>query len=314
MRLCLLMLVLPAAGMLHAQRFITEDIPRFWQAYDALATAKDRKDSVACFQRLYLDRASKGLRRFMRVRRWRADQFVQAARFTEFWSSIRAGTLRIQDHREPIEELFRRYEAGLPGFRRPDLCFAIGTLSTGGTVSNGWILVGAEIACADSTTATHELDHWLRSVMDPSGLLLPLLAHEAAHTRQRAGPRALWGFLTSRLLAQSMMEGVADFITREVAGLPINQQLQAYGRLHGPALWDPFKQAMRGNEISGWLYQGPASTDPPADMGYFMGARMAEAYYTAARDKRRALKVLLRTGAAGKVMRHFRSAPVFPGP
>lgn len=32
---------------------------------------------------------------------------------------------------------------------------------------------------------------------------------------------------------------------------------------------------MRGNAISGWLYQGHASKDRPADLGSFMGERIA---------------------------------------
>ncbi|HNR55595.1 MAG TPA: hypothetical protein PKJ19_10525 [Flavobacteriales bacterium] len=312
MRLGWLPLLVPLCGPLQAQRIITEDIPRFWEAYDALATAKDRADSVACFQRLYLDRASEGLKRFMKVRDLGAEHFADAAWHSAFWSSIRPNTLRIQERETAINAVLDRYERELPGFTRPQVCFAIGRLSTGGTVSGSWILIGSEIVCADSTTDTHELSSWLRSAMRPTDQSVAFVAHEAVHTRQRIGPRAVLGMLTNRLRTQALMEGTADLVAREVAGVSINEQLQAYGLAHEDSLWREFQAAMRGNDTSQWLYQGPASKDRPADLGYFMGERIAAAFYTAAADKNRALRVLLRTGSAGKVVRRSGYAPGSP--
>lgn len=307
-----LFLLLPLGGALHGQQIITEDIPRFWEAYDALATAKDRSDSVACFQRLYLDRASEGLKRFMKVRDLGAEHYADAAWHSAFWSSVRPNTLRVQEREAAIDAVLERYERELPGFKRPQVCFAIGRLSTGGTVSGNWILIGSEIVCADSSTDTHELSSWLRSAIRPTDQSEAFVAHEAVHTRQRIGPRAVWGMLTSRLRTQALMEGTADLVAREVAGVSINEQLQAYGLAHEAALWEEFQGARRGNAISGWLYQGPASKDRPADLGYFMGERIAAAYYARVADKRRALRTLMRVGSAGKVVRRSGYAPPSP--
>ncbi|MEZ4757029.1 MAG: hypothetical protein R2817_09390 [Flavobacteriales bacterium] len=304
-----LFLLAPLCGPLQAQRIITEDIPRFWEAYDALATAKDRADSVACFQRLYLDRASDGLKRFMKVRDLGAEHYADAAWHSAFWTSVRPKTLRIREREAEIEAVLARYERELPGFKRPEICFAIGRLATGGTVKGGWILIGSEIVCADSTTDTHELSSWLRGAIRPTDQSVAFVAHEAVHTRQRIGPRAVWSMLTSRLRTQAIMEGTADMVAREVAGVSINEQLQAYGLAHEAALWQEFQGDMRGNDISGWLYQGPRSKHRPADLGYFMGERIAAAYYAKALDKRKALRVLLRVGSAGKVVRRSRFAP-----
>lgn len=298
-----LMMLVPAVLTAQGQPIVTEDIPRFWEAYDALTTAEDHADSVACFQRLYLDRASEGLKRFVKVRKIRAEHFVELAGLKHFWTSIRPNTLRIRNKEAEINAVLERYEAELPGFKRPTVCFAIGNLSTGGTTRGGWVLVGAEIACADSSTAKHELSNWLQAAMRPADLVLPFVAHEAVHIRQRFGPRFVWSYFTTRLRTMSMMEGTADFITREVAGVGINEQLRSYGFAHESELWKAFQEEMGGLDISNWLYQGPASTDRPADLGYFLGERIASAYYARVNDKRRALKVLLRTGMAGTVVR-----------
>lgn len=286
-----------------AQEITTADITRFWEAHDALAAAKDHADSVACFQQIYLDRASEGLRRFMQVRDLSAERYMEVVHATSFWASIRANTLRIQEQKEAINGVFERYEREIPGFKRPSVCFAMGHLSTGGTTSGDWILIGSEIVCADSTTDTSELNAWLRSVIRPVDQVVAFIAHESVHIRQRRGPRMKWGSGNGSLLAASMMEGTADFVARQVAGISINEQLMRYGLSHEQELWREFKEVMKEDDITGWLYQGEGSGDRPADLGYFMGERIAGSYYHNARNKQKAMKVLLRTGAAGKVLR-----------
>ena len=283
---------------------LTEDVTRFWEAFDALAGAKDHADSVGIIRERYLEAGSEGLQRFRKVRDLDPERYVEAiAAAPAFWRSVRANTLNAGAHAEAIRHVLDRYEEQVPGFKRPKVCFAIGRLSTGGTVSRGWILIGAEIVCADSTTDVHELNAWLRAVLRPTSQELAFVAHEAVHTRQRKGPRLVWGYLTHRLLLMSHLEGTADLVAREVAGITINEAVHAYGRAHEAELWAEFREQMHGNDISGWLYQGPRSTDRPADLGYFMGERIAARYYASEPDKRRALRVLLRGGAARKVLR-----------
>ena len=43
---------------------LTEDVTRFWEAFDALADATDHADSVAIIRERYLEAASEGLQRF----------------------------------------------------------------------------------------------------------------------------------------------------------------------------------------------------------------------------------------------------------
>ena len=48
-----------------------------------------------------------------------------------------------------------------------------------------------------------------------------------------------------------------------------------------------------GKDLSKWLYQGDRSTDRPADLGYWMGYRICEAYYKRAADKKQAIREIL---------------------
>ena len=59
-------------------------------------------------------------------------------------------------------------------------------------------------------------------------------------------------------------------------------------------LWGEFKLAMHGTDTSQWLYdQGNETTDRPGDLGYFIGYRIAEAFYERATDKRLALEAII---------------------
>lgn len=48
------------------------------------------------------------------------------------------------------------------------------------------------------------------------------------------------------------------------------------------------------SDTSNWLYQGNRATGRPADLGYWMGYKIAKAYYDKATDKRTAVKEILR--------------------
>ena len=79
-----------------------------------------------------------------------------------------------------------------------------------------------------------------------------------------------------------------------VTGGNINARLQAYAIPREAELWAEFKTAMRGTDISRWLYnQGTATADRPGDLGYFIGYRIAEAFYASTVNKRDALRAII---------------------
>jgi len=127
---------------------------------------------------------------------------------------------------------------------------------------------------------------------DPSRLPWTV-AHELAHTQQ---DYPLWGsltggprFLRATLLRASITEGSADVVAELLTGWPKHD---AFGEAHEAELWRDFQRDMHSRDYSGWLYNG-ATRDPlkdrPADMGYWVGYRIARAFYDRAPDKRAAL-------------------------
>jgi hypothetical protein len=63
---------------------------------------------------------------------------------------------------------------------------------------------------------------------------------------------------------------------------------------HEAEIWNEFRTVMLGADYSQWLYnQGSATGARPGDLGYFVGFRIAEAYYGRATDKLAAVREIL---------------------
>lgn len=270
----------------------TQDITHFWEAYDSLATSKD---SVATFQRLYIDRATPGFIAFIKARDFTAKEYVVLIkRYPKFWISIRPNTERIANRKHEVEEVFKRFKILYPDFKAPKVCFAIGGLRTGGTTTSDLILIGSEIASADSTTNKIEFTGWLQYVIGNTGDIVAMVAHEAVHTQQPKNLAFIKGQMNHKLLSQSLHEGAADFIGMQITGFVINKTQYAYGIDHEAALWKEFQPQMLDNDYSVWLYNGNQSSERPADLGYFMGARICESYFNRSTDKEKAIREIIR--------------------
>ena len=269
----------------------TDDIQHFWEAFDSLSVSQD---SIQTFQRLYIDRATRGLKEFIKVRNFEAGEYVALIKkFPKFWASIRPNTVRIAQRKKEIEEVFQKFSELYPAFKSPDVCFAIGCLRTGGTTRPHLILVGSEIASADSTTHVTEFNGWLAYILPNSSDITGMVAHEMVHTQQKNTRGFANGYRQHRLLTASIREGCADFICSLVTGTTINTVQYRYGLAHEQELWNEFQQQISETDFSRWLYNGNKSPDRPADLGYFIGYRICERYYKQSKDKAKAIRAML---------------------
>ena len=94
----------------------------------------------------------------------------------------------------------------------------------------------------------------------------------------------------------SLAEGTADFLTQLILHNNINRALNTYGLQHECALWQEFEPQMNSNDITQWLYNAAPIETRPADLGYFIGRRICEAYYNKQTDKKQAIINLLNRG------------------
>lgn len=269
-------------------RLVTEDIERFWEAYDAAGA--DMRAEV--FQQAYLAKASPGLKDFVELRIGNAQKLADTVRrHRGYYAAARASTLRVRSLEPQFRAAMDRLSELYPDATFPDVYFVVGRLSSGGTTSDRGLLIGVEMCALTSDAPGDELDEWLRSVLRPVDALPYIVAHELVHFQQpNREPKSL--------LEASLREGTADFIGELISGHHINEHVHAWANPREAELWREFRERMHGTDMNGWLFGGAETKGRPADLGYWMGYRIVRAYYERTPDKQQAIRDILSIGDA----------------
>jgi hypothetical protein len=269
-----------------AVRFITDDIPRFWSAYDALATARTARDSARAFAERYYAPATPGLAEFARARIGTPEFLTHVvSRRRRYYASIRASTLRLAGLEPVLRRQLAAFDSLYPPAVFPDVTFAIGSFRSAGIAAPGGLYIGVEFRTRAADSPVDELNAWERANVEPTDDLPCIVLHELAHYQQREPA-------SRTLLALSLYEGGAEFVASLVCGRT-KRALHAWGDRNERALWRAFRRQMDSTRLGLWLYNGGRITDRPADLGYYVGFRIAEAYYRKARDRRGAVREIL---------------------
>lgn len=268
----------------EAAQIISSDIDNFWKAFDA---AKP-ENSLYIFRDQYIRKGSIGLQEFTLYRIGSSCELVDAIEaHPKYYRSIRESTLKAHAFREPIRATFRKLKALYGAALFPDVYLLIGRMNSGGTYTENALLIGVEMYGRTKDMPVEELKEWHRQVIKPIDEIPHIVAHELIHYQQKY-PKP-----NKSLLGASIGEGSADFIAELISGNHINQHLHAYGNPREEELWREFKQAMTTNDTASWLYNGGKIKDRPADLGYYIGYKIAEAYYRQSPDKRQAIRDIL---------------------
>jgi hypothetical protein len=250
-------------------RLVSTDIQLFWAALHTPPA-----DSLAEYlQRDYLDKASVGVRDFIPGRILSAEDLaanVRSRRAT--YDSVRAANLDVTKADADIHAAFRKLKDLYPPAVFPDVYFVIGRFNSGGTSTDHGLLIGAEM------------------YRDPASLP-SIVSHELIHFQQR--------YPSKPLLEHSFMEGSADFVGELISGRQINNDAHKYGMAHEAELWKEFKVHFDATDYYPWMYGRPTD-GKPNDLGYFIGYRIAQAYYNKAADKKQAIHDII-TARGGKV-------------
>ena len=247
-----------------------------------------------------------------------AEELLRALRaYPRYYAAVRPTTLSVDTNSRVTQGIRRgltRLAALYPEARFPTIYFLIGTLSTGGTTAQSGMLIGTEQSASDPTTPLDELPDWARKNFPTHTIesLVGLVVHEAVHTQQKPMPQGQH----DTLLRHSLGEGIADFVSELAVGpWAANTPRQVYGRAHEHEVWVDFQDEM---EIAGdsiirtWMYNGmvPAGQNHGAvDIGYWVGYRIAGAYYARATDKRAAVRELLELHDPEAILRASGYAP-----
>lgn len=217
------------------------------------------------------------------------------AAWPRFYAGIRPRVMALESSRlvrAKVTVGFAQLHSLYPARTLPPVYLLMGRLTSGGTVGRSGMLLGVEMSMHTPETPVDELTPVQRTMLSDrsSDGFAALVVHEAVHTLQ---PRDR----INSLLSSSIREGVADFL----ASLSMwdwrieDISYQAYGRAHEARVWREFQSAMaRGEDSDHWLSNyGDTKNHGAADLGYFVGFRICEAYVSRAPDKAAAIRELI---------------------
>lgn len=267
-----------------AAQIVTSDIALFWKAYD-MATPEN---NLYVFRDQYLRKGSLGLKEFTRLRIGSSCNLVDAIEtHPKYYASMREDSLKVESFKNPMRTIFRKLKERYEGAVFPDVYFLIGRMNSAGTLSDEALLIGVDMFGRAKNTPLEELGDWHKAVIKSIDALPFVVAHELIHYQQKypAGEQTL--------LRQAINEGSADFIAELISGGHVNEHLHLYANPREKELWLEFKKEAHGKNVDNWLYQGDRAKDKPADLGYYVGYKICEAYYKNAANKKQAVKEIL---------------------
>lgn len=267
-----------------AAKIVTSDIALFWQAYDQ---AKPENDLIV-YRDEYLKKGSPGLQEFRRTRIGSSCGLVDAINtYPQYYASLRESSAKIETYKPQMQASFRKLKEIYPEAVFPDVYFLIGRMNSAGTLTPQGLLIGVDMFGKTDEKSVEKMNDWHKAVVSQIERVPFIVAHELIHYQQKNSSA------DQSLLARALGEGAADFVGELIAGGNINPHLHEYGNPREKQLWQEFQKEMAGGDIGNWMYQGDEAKDKPADLGYYMGYKIAESYYKNAEDKKQAVKDIL---------------------
>jgi len=273
-------------------QIITNDIDNFWTTFLKLKEFKTKDDSIKCIDNILFLNASIGFKEFIKKYKFTPEDYYFAInQYPKFFNSIKPNSLITksigQEYLQFIDELKIYY----PHYKPPKVYFVISPLKCGGTQIDSSIIIGAEIITSTKKIDLSEFkENFLGRIIafdtNVKEHLIYIIAHETVHYLQKNAD-----FDNYELLNKSLIEGSADFIAKLFTGVTANHILYDYGFIHEKDLWTEFiKDYKTGANTDNWMYNyDRIENEIPADLGYFIGFRIAEAYYKNSVDKKQAV-------------------------
>jgi Bacterial Ig-like domain/Predicted Zn-dependent protease (DUF2268) len=153
------------------------------------------------------------------------------------------------------------------------------------------VLIGSEIAMADDKTISSEFPNELKHLKthfktNPIKEVAFGNTHEYIHTQQKTT-------IGNSLLAQSVLEGVAELIAVIATGKKSTVPAMEYGKRNEARVKEVFSIQMFNTFTGFWLYNSGKSEFNMRDLGYYVGYDICEKYYNKAKDKKLAIKQMI---------------------
>jgi hypothetical protein len=252
------------------------DVDRFYALYDA-AQGKP----PASLLQAYIDEGSEGFRAFAKMRNTTGERIALAIeKQPEIFAKAKQCAAALPAVKARLHQAIRRLKEVYPEATLPPVTIAVGRGKPVGTADVNGVMIGLEALCAADLMNTGVEDRFVY-----------VIAHEYVHVQQA---RFRSESADESVLLASLIEGGAEFVGELTSGSISYRHLPplVQGReeqFEAAFLADVDKLA-RG---SAWFYNHPGTAERPADLGYWIGYRIAKAYYRHAKDKRQALRDII---------------------
>ncbi len=263
-------------------KIYTSDVINFIRISNTVDSAK----RITTFQSEYLDKGSDGLKDYATLRFDSAAGLVKRIYGSPIFYKNLIVTLTNTDFdalsksvEVPINKFIRIYHGAII----PNIYLLIGGIGNGSTPGKTGLLIGVDsyLLCFKDRTKIKGLD--------------AIVAHELIHFNQSfVANNSLSNLIENNLLAQVLKEGSADFLGELFSGSIeyCNLEMYQWGEKHIQQLWTEFKEDIKDStKVSKWLYN--EQPNRPRSLGYFMGYKIAKAYYQKTKNKKKAIQEIL---------------------
>lgn len=272
-------LVAALAGAASAQApnttLDTSDVDLFYRLYDAT----DGRPTAEQLQTDYINAGSPGLRTFLDERSTTAERIADAVEANpELYADARGCAATLPRVKGRVNAALEEFVALYPQARIPSVTVAVGRgrpVAIGSPVTG--VQVGLEALCATDFINP-----------DAEGRFAGVLIHEFVHAQQNP---ELTEKDTHTVLELALIEGGAEFVTELLLGHPAYTYFSPLIEGREREIETAFAADLDDTDLSDWFYN--STLEEPADLGYWVGYRIAQAYYANAVDKQAALRDIL---------------------
>jgi len=272
-KLVLLLFFLPFLA--SGQHVFKTDFQNFWTMRDSVQAATDSAKQVDAISRLYIAKASDGLKAFMRNKDNPAGRWLKEIKTAPaFWDSLKMKAAMVDEAVVKLEAAIVHFQNMYPQLQPAQTYFLVGFRQQGGTVRGNLSLIGVEVVLSDPTLNSKRL--------------VRMGVHEYVHTQQKRPD-----FQKINVLTSSIREGACDFVAELVTGTKPAGPYMAYGTKHEQDCWIAFQKEMYTNNNDNWVSTGNNPVLPAPDRGYFVGYQICKAYYNKSADKNTALRDII---------------------
>lgn len=275
-----------------SENVVTSDIDLFWNAYDKIVKTTDSLQQYQLLDSLYFQLGSPGLDSIRVARRYSAQDYIDGInKHPKFWASIRPNMNKAKDLSKVLAAGTQKLQALYPDLQPAKIYFTVGAFRTPGTTMDSLVLIGSELAMADKNTVVSEFSDQQSHLpaffsANPSKNIVFLNTHEFVHTQQITT-------IGHNLLAQSLYEGVAEFVAEKALDQSSPNTCINYGKQNDIAVKNAFSKVMFSNFIYNWIMNSTENEFNTRDLGYYIGYAIADKHYEGSKNKQQAIKELI---------------------